>query len=62
MRRWGWVLGLAGALAACGTTGRESAIATCRQAGYLGAVQDAGVWYCFRDQLGAPPVVPAKTP
>jgi hypothetical protein len=63
MRRWGWVgLALAGVLAACSHTTREHAIATCRQAGYLGAVEDAGLWYCFKDRLGPPPVVPAKTP
>jgi hypothetical protein len=49
------------ALAACSTTTRDQATFTCRQAGYLGAVEDAGTWYCFRDRLGAPPVVvPAK--
>jgi hypothetical protein len=62
MRRWGWALVLAGVLAACSVSTREHAIATCRQAGYLGAVEDAGLWYCFKDRLGPPPVVPAKTP
>jgi hypothetical protein len=60
MRRWGW-LALALALAACSNTVREQAAFSCRQAGYFGAVEDAGTWYCFRDRLGAPPVVvPAK--
>jgi hypothetical protein len=58
--RFGW-LALALTLTACGTTGREQATYSCRQAGYFGAVEDAGIWYCFRDRLGAPPVViPAK--
>jgi hypothetical protein len=61
MRRWRW-LGLLLTLAACShTTSREYAVDTCRRAGYLGAVEDAGSWYCFKDRLGAPPVVvPAK--
>jgi hypothetical protein len=58
MRRWGW-LALALALSAC-SSAHNQATFTCRQAGFLGAVEDAGTWYCYRDRLGAPPVVPAK--
>jgi hypothetical protein len=64
MRRWGWLaLALIWTLAACSSAkliDRDQAVVTCRQAGYLGAVLDAGTWYCFKDRLGAPPVVPAK--
>jgi hypothetical protein len=59
MRRWGW-LALALTLSACSTTARDQAVTGCRQAGYLGAVEDAGTWYCFKDRLGVPHVVPAK--
>jgi hypothetical protein len=59
MRRWGWlVLALAGA--ACASAGHDQAVFQCRQAGYLGAVEDAGTWYCWRDRLGVPQIVPAK--
>jgi hypothetical protein len=58
MRRVVLLIGLA--LAACSTTARDQATFTCRQAGYIGAVEDAGTWYCFRDRLGVPQLVPAK--
>jgi hypothetical protein len=53
-------LALALAVMGCGNTVREQATYSCRQAGYFGAVEDAGVWYCFRDRLGVPPVMPSK--
>jgi hypothetical protein len=66
MKPWALMwLALILVLGACGSRlllERDRAIFTCRQAGYLGAVEDAGTWYCFRDRLGVPPVVPAKTP
>jgi hypothetical protein len=66
MRRWAlvWFV-LIWTLVACSSRqslDRDRAVFTCRQAGYLGAVEDAGTWYCFRDRLGAPPVVPATRP
>jgi hypothetical protein len=64
MKRWGWLV-LTWALVACSSRqslDRDRAVFTCRQAGYLGAVEDAGAWYCFRDRLGVPPVVPAMRP
>jgi hypothetical protein len=59
MRRWGW-LALALALSACSSATHDQATITCRQAGFLGAVEDAGTWYCYRDRLGVPQIVPAK--
>lgn len=35
-------------LAACSTTVRDTAVTGCRQAGYLSAVEDAGLWYCYK--------------
>jgi hypothetical protein len=41
-------LALALALSACSTTARDQAVTGCRQAGYLSATEDAGLWYCYR--------------
>jgi hypothetical protein len=47
MRRWRWLV-LALALSACSTTARNQAVTGCRQAGYLGATEDSGLWYCYK--------------
>lgn len=46
MSRWLVLLGLA-LLAGCAHDLRDQAITSCRQAGYLSAVESAGDWYCY---------------
>ena len=44
------------ALVGCAHAVRDLAVSGCRNAGYLGAVEDNGLWYCFK----GPPLTPPQ--
>jgi hypothetical protein len=62
MREIGLALIVMGALVACSTTARDQAVTGCRQAGYLSATEDAGLWYCYKGPPLALPQPSATTP
>ena len=55
---WGILAILALSLSGCairdGIHERQQATVMCRDLGFLGAVKDSAVWYCFREKLVMP--------
>ena len=37
---------------------RQQAITSCRDLGFIGAIKDAGAWYCYGPRLGSPGFTP----